>query len=174
MGHHVKSKNAMLQSPNPVAWVIVLAVIAATDFVWFAFTGNGVYELKNKVKSSHRELKAPVAVLSCAAFASLVLCSFASDGYGEAALTGAAIGGLVFFVFNVCLVHPRGKAALGPCWGRLCVRHDAVHARFDARPLPLGGALDRGHAEQHQAPDYARDQNVRQRRKATPALVDVP
>ena len=103
------TKDAMLQSPNPVVWVIVLAVIAATDFVWFAFTGNGVYELKNKVKSSHRELKAPVAVLSCAAFASLVLCSLASDGYGEAALTGAAIGGLVFFVFNACAWYILGE-----------------------------------------------------------------
>ena len=97
----------MLQSPNPVVWVIGLAVIAATDFVWFTFTGDGLYKLDNKVKSSDH--KAPVAVILCAAFASLVLCSFASDGYGEAALTGAAIGGLVFFVFNVCAWYILGR-----------------------------------------------------------------
>lgn len=105
----MKSTKAMLQSPNPVVWVIGLAVIAATDFVWFTFTSNGVYELKTKVKSRDQERKAPVAVLLCAAFASLVLCSFASDGYGEAALTGAAIGGLVFFVFNACAWYILGE-----------------------------------------------------------------
>lgn len=100
----------MLQSPDPVAWVIVLAVIAVTDFVWFFFTGDIVYKFnESTVYSPTTKGKAPFAVVLCAAFASLVLCSFASDGYGEAALTGAAIGGLVFFVFNVCAWYILGQ-----------------------------------------------------------------
>ena len=98
----------MLQSPNPVAWVIGLAVIAATDFVWFTLAGD-IYKLDSPLYNTSTKNKAPVAVILCAAFASLVLCSFASDGYGEAALTGAAIGGLVFFVFNVCAWYILGR-----------------------------------------------------------------
>ena len=95
----------MLRPPDPVAWVIVLVVIAAVDFVWFTFLSKRFYDLdalRNTLKSSNDIGKALFAVISCAALASLVLCSLKSNDYGEAALTGAAVGGLVFYVFNVC------------------------------------------------------------------------
>lgn len=93
----------MLHSPNPVAWIIVFVCISLTDFVWFRLTGDAIYKFDDLLTTNVPE--AGVAVLLCAAFASLVLCSFESGGYGEAALTGAAIGGLVFFVFNACALY---------------------------------------------------------------------
>lgn len=92
----------MLRSPDPVAWLVVLVVIAAVDFVWFRFVSNPVYKLEVLLNREEAIKKAPFAVITCAALASLVLCSLRSNDYGEAALTGAAVGGLVFYVFNVC------------------------------------------------------------------------
>ena len=92
----------MLRPPDAVAWAVVLVVIAAADFVWFTFVSVDVYQLNTLIDRNKAIVKAPFAVITCAALASLVLCSLESNDYGEAALTGAAVGGLVFYVFNVC------------------------------------------------------------------------
>ena len=115
----------MLRSPDPVAWVVVLVVITAVDFVWFTFLSGNVYQLNTLVDPDKVIVKAPFAVFTCAALASLVLCSFRSNDYGEAALTGAAVGGLVFYVFNICawylLENLKSQGSASWPWSRAVV-----------------------------------------------------
>ena len=86
-----------------VAWLVGIAVLCASDVVWFWFTSEKIYHLDLLLNTNRKN--GPVAIFLCAVFASAVLTIFRGTSAEDAAIAGALIGGLVFFVFNACAYY---------------------------------------------------------------------
>lgn len=88
---------------HALAWVTGTAVLCVSDFLWFTFFGDLIYNFQTLLKRNHSA--AAVSVFACAVFASAVLTMFRGKSVEDAAAAGALIGGLVFFVFNTCAYY---------------------------------------------------------------------
>lgn len=88
-----------------VAWLVGIAVLCASDVVWFKLTGNAVYHFNKLLDDERSSGQAALYIFLCATFASAVLTTFRGTSAGDAAIAGALIGGLVFFVFNACACY---------------------------------------------------------------------
>jgi len=86
-----------------LAWVTGTAVLCVSDFLWFRFFGNLIYNFETLINRNQQS--AAVSVFACAVFASAVLTVFRGKSVEDAAAAGALIGGLVFFVFNACAYY---------------------------------------------------------------------
>ena len=87
------------------AWLVGIAVLCASDVVWFKLTGNHVYHFNELLDDKRSSGQAALYIFMCAIFASAVLTIFRGTSAGNAAIAGALIGGLVFFVFNACACY---------------------------------------------------------------------